>query len=107
MPKKRQEIEDLKRRIYKTQNTVNKLEGQSTKLRSQFDDLKVRAPYLIHPTQLLGKDKERNLYFVEHYLTISSSRMTQQESIAKSPRRTNLFQPNGQFTAPRLIWRLS
>jgi seryl-tRNA synthetase len=64
MNKKRQEIEDIKRKIYKIQANISKSEAQAVKLRSNFDELKVKAPFLIHPTQLLGKDKDRNLYFV-------------------------------------------
>ena len=64
MNKKRQEIEEIKRKIYKIQSNISKFETQSSKLRSSFDELKVKAPFLIHPTQLLGKDKDRNLYFV-------------------------------------------
>jgi seryl-tRNA synthetase len=64
MQKKRHEIDELKRKINKIQSQINKAENQSSKLTSSFDDLKVKAPYLIHPTQLLGKDSERNLYFV-------------------------------------------
>lgn len=64
MNKKRQEIEEIKRKIYKIQANISKVEGQSTKLTSGLDELKVKAPFLIHPTQLLGKDRERNLYFV-------------------------------------------
>lgn len=66
MNKKRQEIEEIKRKIYKVQANISKADAQSAKLRSNFDDLKVKAPFLIHPTQLLGKDRERNLYFVSN-----------------------------------------
>lgn len=64
MNKKRQEIEEIKRKIYKIQSNISKFEAQSTKLKGSFDELKVKAPFLIHPTILLGKDKARNLYFV-------------------------------------------
>jgi hypothetical protein len=71
MNKKRQEIEEIKRKIYKVQTNISKGEALSAKLRQSFDELKVKAPFLIHPTQFLGKDKERNLYFVdEAYLVL-------------------------------------
>lgn len=64
MNKKRQEIEEIKRKIYRIQANISKAEAQAAKLKVSFDELKVKAPFLIHPTQLLGKDKHRNLYFV-------------------------------------------
>ena len=63
MPKKRTEIEEIKRKMYKIQGTISKTELQLDKLKTSYDSLKVRAPFLIHPTQMLGKDKKRNVYF--------------------------------------------
>ena len=69
MQKKRLEIDEMKRKIYKVQSNISRGENQSSKLTSTFDELKVRGPFLIHPTQLLGKDRERNMYFVNFCLT--------------------------------------
>ena len=69
MQKKRVEIEEIKKKLYKIQANVSKSESQLERLRQSYEDSKIRAPFLIHPTQLLGKDKDRNLYFVRFELS--------------------------------------
>lgn len=72
MQKKRFEIEELKRKIQKSENMIHKIEQRSIQLKSSFGNLKVRQPFLHHPSQLIGKDKDRNnyYYFSDDLITI-------------------------------------
>lgn len=63
MQKKRNEIDDIKRKAYKIHANIARLEQNIPKVRASFDELKKAVNFLIQPTLFLGQDRFKNLYF--------------------------------------------
>lgn len=63
MQKKRNEIDEIKRKAYRIQANISRLEQNIPKLQGSFDELKKGVNFLIQPTLFLGQDRFKNLYF--------------------------------------------
>lgn len=59
----RTQIEELKKKEYKVQSVIAKIELAVTRERNLIEEYKVKIPFIVHPTQLLGKDRNGNQYF--------------------------------------------
>ena len=59
----RAEIEEYKKRAYRLESLISKLENSMTRSKNMVEEYKVKIPFIIQPTVLLGKDRDLNQYF--------------------------------------------